>query len=459
MASADVRFGSRTSSIPAPLPKDRARNQTHKRERAKSSNQRDEACRENMVSNTHQTGCRTDGTTTQIAGIRRSTTVSGKSHQQPGLKLRETSNSQSKASFAKEGNSIIFSTNSHSMYPRTDSASSDRPGSSSRKQLDESSGLPTKISALPTEHGRSGSRTIPKPILPSNRSTSQQRIRSNEQLFHVKHQTTSGNQQANLSKHSDKSIAALSASQKDTSDSTEGFLHGYRQVQRELLRLHVLHSASGDIHSQWRESAKAHFHKRFNDLVERHMEIADIAFQVQELKNRTAVAEWCRNIQGSEVGRRARTLSRCLQDIYDDLGPGGKYNHAIASFEAWYNRACKIRESRTVGSPDDIVNLSCVEEMGAGWQNDVAALQRRLSTLTGELRTLGTASASSALGQLLVLLQDHVIDMLAEVDCIRSIEWELMAQEKVWVEEQITNLSRRVHNEMKEARKTPSKGR
>ncbi|KAL8704987.1 MAG: hypothetical protein Q9201_001884 [Fulgogasparrea decipioides] len=465
MASADVRFGSKTSSIPAPLPKDRAKNQTHKGENAKSSNQRDENRREKKVFSTHQTGCRSRnlyepaGNTAQTAGIGRSTTVSGIPHQQPGLELSKTSNLQSKASLAKEGKPIIISTKSHSPHLRTDSASSDRPDSSSRKQLDESSGVPTKNSALTTKHGRSGSRTIPKPILPSNRSTNQQKVSSNEQLSHAKHQTASGNRQANLSKHSDKSMAALSALQIDTSNSTEAFLHDYRQVQRELLRLHVLHSASGDIHSQWRESAQAHFRKRFKDLVERHTEIADIAFQTQELKNRTAVADWCRNIHGSEIGRRVRTLSRCLQDIYDDLDPSGKYNYAIVSFEAWYSRARKIQESRIVGSPDEIANLGYVEEIGAGWQNDVAALQRRLSTLTGELRTLGTASASSTLGQLLVLLQDLVIDMLAEVDCIRSIEWELMAQEKVWIEEQITSLSRRVHNEMKEARKTPSKSR
>ncbi|KAI4204867.1 MAG: hypothetical protein LQ346_001532 [Caloplaca aetnensis] len=263
----------------------------------------------------------------------------------------------------------------------------------------------------------------------------------------------------NLSQHTAKSIASPSAVPETNAEKNDLPSEGIRQLQAKLLQLHILHSASADIHQQWRESAKQHFQKQFDELVERHAEISDIAYQTQELKNRSALVDWCRNVQAPEVARRARTLSRCIQEIYENLDPGGKYSQVVGSFEAWFARARSVQESRNNNSSNRFTESDYVEEIGAGWQNDVDALQRRLSTLTGDLRTLGSASTDSTLGQLLVILQDLVIDMLAEVDCIRSIEYEIIGQEEVWMEAQIKSLSSKVHNEMGSPRKTPRKRR
>ncbi|KAI4245632.1 MAG: hypothetical protein L6R40_002433 [Gallowayella cf. fulva] len=242
----------------------------------------------------------------------------------------------------------------------------------------------------------------------------------------------------------------------DASGKSGELLERQGRIQRELLQLHVLHSRSSEIHSQWRQSAKAHFYKRFQELVDRHTEIADIIFQTQELKNRAALVDWCRRGQAFDISKRVRILSVCIRELCENLDPSGKYNQIMGSFAAWYNREREIQESRKRGSIDDLVNPEYVEEIGAGWQNDVNALQRRLSTLTGELRMLGSANANSTLGQLLVVLQDLVIDMLTELDCIRSIECELVMQEKVWIEEQIMTLSLKV-KDVGSSRDTPSK--
>ncbi|KAL9581902.1 MAG: hypothetical protein Q9212_003615 [Teloschistes hypoglaucus] len=263
----------------------------------------------------------------------------------------------------------------------------------------------------------------------------------------------------NASKQAPKSVTSLGAPAVAKSDSIDALSEDDRQLQRELLRLHVLHSTSADVHGQWRDSAKKHFHVRFSELAERHTEIADISFQTQELRNRSAVVHWCRNAQASEIERRVQTLSKCIHEINENLDPSGKFSNIIESFETWHSQTRKIQASREHNIPADAPLSGNVEEIGAGWQNDVDALQRRLSLLTGELRTLGSASANSALGHLLVLLQDLVLDMLAEVDCLRSIEYEMMAQEKLWLEDQITSLSLKVQSEMRDKRKSPSKSR
>ncbi|KAL9010491.1 MAG: hypothetical protein Q9173_004576 [Seirophora scorigena] len=253
------------------------------------------------------------------------------------------------------------------------------------------------------------------------------------------------------------STSSLSIGLESCAKSAEVPSEEVRQLQGRLLQLHLLHSTSGEIHQQWRESAKNRFRKQFDELVERHAEIAEIARQTHEFKNRSALVDWGRHIEAPELARRVGVLSKCVQQIYEDSEPGGKYSQTVASFEAWFARAREVQESRSAGLPISLAVPGYVEEIGAGWQNDVDSLQRRLSTLTGDLRTLGSASADSSLGQLLVLLQDLVMDMLAEVDCIRSIEYEIVAQEEAWMEDQIRCLSLKVHNEMGGPRKKPGK--
>lgn len=262
-----------------------------------------------------------------------------------------------------------------------------------------------------------------------------------------------------VSQRSMKSSTSVSVAREPISGYDEGLPEEIRHIQRELLKLHILHSTSANTQDQLRTSAKVHFHKRFEALKERHAEIADLSYQTQELRNRLALVDWCRNAQGSEIGRRVHLLSACIHEIYHDVGFSGRYNHALQTFQTWYDRAEAIRESRKHDTRHDTAHLGYVEEIGADWHNDVDALQRRLGTLTGDLRALGSAGASSNLGRVLVQFHDLVIDMLTELDCIRSIEGELVSQERLWFDEQIRMLSLKVHSEMEGPSNTPCKNR
>lgn len=298
-------------------------------------------------------------------------------------------------------------------------------------------------------HGRSRSQ-----VAPSRLPNQQGRVPSQDSRTEAS--AASGR---TVSQRSMKSSTSVTVPWESISECDEGLSEEHGHIQRELLRLHVLHSTSANNLDQWRTSAKVHFHKRFGALKERHTEIADISYQTQELKNRSALVDWCRNAQGSEIGKRVHILSACIYEVYNDEGFGGKYHQTVQTFQAWYDRAGAIRESRKHDTMHDNAHLGYVEDIGAGWQNDVNALQRRLGTLTGDLRALGSASTSSNLGRVLVLLHDLVIDMLTELDCIRSISGELVTQERLWFDEQITILSLKAHNEMEGARNTPCRTR
>ncbi|KAL8872920.1 MAG: hypothetical protein Q9174_001537 [Haloplaca sp. 1 TL-2023] len=315
----------------------------------------------------------------------------------------------------------------------------------------------TSSSSTVVGHQRSTTLVATKPKPANSRSLTQLDDPLSKGKSHIRQPKALDLSSLNMEEHSVKDASALNSAQQISGDVVETPFANHAYVERELLQLLVLYSDSFKVHSQWRNSAKAHFETRFTELAERHGEIADIVNQTQELKNRAAVADWCRNVVGSEIDSRVRTLSKCLQEVYEDLDPGGRYSNAIKSFETWFAQAAEIRRNRQFASLDQASGMGHMEDIGAGWQNEVDALQRRISCWTGELRTLGSVDSGSTLGQLLVLLQDLAIDMLTEMDCIRSIERELMAQEKSWMEEQIMDLSRRVHKEMRDARKTPSK--
>ena len=317
----------------------------------------------------------------------------------------------------------------------------------------------TSSSSNNVGHQRSTTQVYTKPKPLNRRSATQLDASLSERKSYIRQPKALDLPALDVGEHSTKRAPASASSQQRSGDVVEAPLADHAYVERELLQLLVLYSDSVKIHSQWRNSAMAHFETRFTELAERHAEIAEIVNQTQELKNRSAVADWCRNVRGSEIDRRVQTLSKCLQEVYEDLGPGGRYSCAIKSFETWFAQAAEIRRNRQLGSLDRALGMGHMEDIGAGWQNDVDALQRRLSCWTGELRTLGSVDSGSTLGQLLVLLRDLAIDMLTETDCMRSIEHELMAQEKSWMEEQIMDLNRRVHREMRDATKTPSKSR
>ncbi|KAL8799024.1 MAG: hypothetical protein Q9182_006203 [Xanthomendoza sp. 2 TL-2023] len=335
---------------------------------------------------------------------------------------------------------------------RPQSASSQNINHASSSNPFNSSSIASLKSKGATTHGRSRSQII------LGRSLTKVARVSSQPSPDSKRPKDSAISQRNTSQRSARIASAFLVPREECSDNSEDTSNSHRHLQRELLQLHILHSRSTDIHSQWREKAKAHFHKRFQTLVDRHTEIADIIFQTQELKNRAALVEWCRTSEAAEVGERVRILSSCLRDLSENLDPGGKYGQTVGSFAEWHSRAQDIRKSRPDDSTNDTADLEYVEEIGASWQNDVNILQRRLSTLTGELRTLGSAKPDSTLGQLIVVLRDLVLDMLTELDCIRSIECELVSQEKVWVEEQIVNLSRKAQRETGSGN-TPNKSR
>ncbi|KAL8658368.1 MAG: hypothetical protein Q9226_001044 [Calogaya cf. arnoldii] len=336
--------------------------------------------------------------------------------------------------------------------PRSKAIGYDRAGVSSSKDYANLQATAAKSNTGLTRHERSRSQVIPSRV-----PNQQNRVPSNESKdSRTETATASGR---TMPQRSSKPSTSASISRAVISEADEGLPEEVRLIQRELLKLHILHSTSANNQTQWRTSAKAHFHKRFGALKERHAEIADIAYQTQELKNRFALVEWCRIAHGSEIGKRVHVLSNCICGVYDEVGFGGKYNQTIQTFQAWYDRARCIQESRKHNRMYDTADLGYVEEIGADWHNDVNALQRSLGTLTGDLRALGSASASSNLGQTLVLLHDLVIDMLTELDCIRSVEGELIAQERSWFDEQITMLSIKVHNERDGARDTPYRNR
>ncbi|KAL8971894.1 MAG: hypothetical protein Q9197_003044 [Variospora fuerteventurae] len=330
---------------------------------------------------------------------------------------------------------------------------------SSKNQRDpfhppKASRLPSKSQVVPTVTQPLDRRPASKTGLPSRRHENVRNVPSRQGSVDS---SASVLPQRDLSRRTVRSTSSLSAELESRAKSAKVSSEEVRQLQGRLLQLHLMHSASGDVHHQWRESAKNRFRKHFETLVERHTEIAEIAHQTQELKNRSALADWGRHVQAPELARRVGVLSECIQQIYEDSNPEGKYSQTVASFESWFGRAREVQASRSARLPNSLAVPAYVEEIGAGWQNDVDALQRRLSTLTGDLRTLGSASAKASLGQLLILLQDLVMDMLAEVDCIRNIECEIVAQEEAWMEDQIRCLSLKVHHEMGGPRKTPSK--
>lgn len=130
------------------------------------------------------------------------------------------------------------------------------------------SSVPSNKDILAINYKRFDRQLVQKTDLPSGRSTNRQNGNAKEASVDKKGPKAPNLPRRNTSQKAARSASSLCSPDADTLEGNEALFEDTHRTQRELLQLHVLYSASGDTHLQWRESAKAHFQKKFEELVE-----------------------------------------------------------------------------------------------------------------------------------------------------------------------------------------------
>ena len=213
------------------------------------------------------------------------------------------------------------------------------------------------------------------------------------------------------------------------------------RLQMELAQLHLLHRDSNATQAQWENSAERSLRSRFECLSRQHVELKEIACESQALINQSALLVWCQQLSDVEIAEKVQLLSRCILDIGSILDSESKLPRVLRLFEAWSDRASRIHESRRYSDHAASLSLDFVENIGDGWRAEVDSINKKLSSLSRELDSLGEVREESSVGRVLVMLKSIVSNILVELGLISSMEYEIMTQEISWVQDKIGSLA------------------
>lgn len=209
------------------------------------------------------------------------------------------------------------------------------------------------------------------------------------------------------------------------------------QIQTELTQLHLLLDPAVEVQKQWERSAKTCLQSHFELLRERYIQLEGLVQSRRASVNHSALIAWCDELPIVKVAEKLQLLSHNVQEISALIESGGRYTRLLNTFELWFARACRIRDSHNRSLDTTRQDLEFIESIGDDWKIEVASLEVKLSSCSRELRAVGNSQGSSTLAHFLLSFQRAVTNLLDELGMIRGIESDLMAQETWEIEAMI----------------------
>jgi hypothetical protein len=214
--------------------------------------------------------------------------------------------------------------------------------------------------------------------------------------------------------------------------------------QAELLQLHILHSTSFKVQTQWRHSAYAKMEDIFLETGNRRQRLLDQEHQTQRRVNYQALQDWA---DGSKYGHgleeRLQILGPLLQDVLSMTDSRGRYSKVVDEFEEWWTRSHSIKNARArassaLGSNGD---LDFIEELSPHWKSETDSFSRKLSVQSQQLEDVGQAIEGSSLATILDNLRNYVRSMLEELALLRTFENDALVAERAFIEMLMNSLN------------------
>lgn len=230
---------------------------------------------------------------------------------------------------------------------------------------------------------------------------------------------------------------------------THDLSSGDIQIQTELIQLHLLFQSATEVQHSWERSAKLCLQSHFELVRKKHVEL-DLRIKSQKAsKNHSALVAWCNSMSRLELAEKLQLLSHNALDTSTLIEPGGRFMRVLDSFERWFSRAHRIKKSRNMLLGGMGWCLEFIESIGDDWKLEVATLEMKLASYSRELRNVVMPPADSNLACFLLSFQKFVVNLLEELDVIRSIECDVMAEETTWIKTAVLKLPPDADDSMK----------
>lgn len=200
--------------------------------------------------------------------------------------------------------------------------------------------------------------------------------------------------------------------------------------QIELLQLSIIHQASSKCMSEYTASAKKKLGKRHARLRKEYESIRAAELLQQRLRNLAALDEWCE--QPSEFVEYLQILSLVYSDLTAFMEQGSRHADLVASFEAW------------VAEAEDTSTSTFIQPLSDEWKSTHSSMSMKLRTIQRNLNVLkpprDAADKASSLILILTACRDLVEGMMRELEVMLKLEKELIARDRVLLEEDVKAL-------------------
>ena len=211
------------------------------------------------------------------------------------------------------------------------------------------------------------------------------------------------------------------------------------QFQTELMQLHLLHESAAEVLMQWQQSADQSMETHFASFCKLHYNFQHNVQKNQASINQSALLTWCEDTSNVEFAQNVQLLSRNILELYKLSDSGGKYVSILKRFESWFTGANYLRDSRKFAHalPQDLAFIEGIED---DWKADIAILEKKLAICSRQLRSIRKPQENSTLGHVLSIFQTMIVNFMDELDVIRRIEKDVVAQEILWIDHQVEDL-------------------
>ncbi|KAH7402513.1 hypothetical protein BKA66DRAFT_448939 [Pyrenochaeta sp. MPI-SDFR-AT-0127] len=212
-------------------------------------------------------------------------------------------------------------------------------------------------------------------------------------------------------------------------------------LQSELLQLHLLHEAAAQASERWESSAKRSLHKKFEEVASLYQAMLEYERTGQEQNNLQALLEWSAGRVSTGLIEHIQILSEPLYELPSLIEPGGRLQRLVGTFEHWILQVQEVRTARhDLTSPKG--GLATVEGLGDSWKAENAALIRKLTSFARDLDKLDQPSPGSSIAHIVDTCRSLLDGILDELLAMQTIEAEVVAREKEWVEDRLKAIAR-----------------
>lgn len=214
-------------------------------------------------------------------------------------------------------------------------------------------------------------------------------------------------------------------------------------LQSELLQLHLLHETSAQVTRRWELSAKNSLRRKFDEVTSTYHVMREYERHGQEQENILALREWSGANSLSGLVEQIQALSGPLHELPSLLDSGGRFDSLASDFARWATWVEDVWTARG-GPRGQGGDFGSLEGLGDSWKVENAALTRKLTAFSRDMKRLPQPASGSSVGCIISICKELLGGLLRELQVMQVVESSVVAGEKEWIEERLNAIARDV---------------